>query len=82
MRTTIDLDDDLLRTAKTLAAARKVTLSRVVSDLARKGLQPEPVKYKYRNGFPVYPALPGDSPITPEMIDEMLDQADREDAGL
>ena len=82
MRTTIDLDEDVLRTAKALAAAKKVTLSRVVSDLARKGLEPEPIEHTYRNGFPVFPKRPGAQPVTPEHVKELLDKADMEDAGL
>jgi hypothetical protein len=82
MRTTIDLDEDVLRTAKALAAARKVTLSRVVSELARKGLEPEPIEYTYRNGFPVFPKRPGAQPVIPEHVKELLDKVDMEDAGL
>ena len=82
MRTTIDLDEDLVQTAKALAAAKKVTLSRVVSDLARKGLEPEPIKFEYRNGFPVFPKRPGAQPVTSEHVKELLEKADLEDAGL
>jgi hypothetical protein len=82
MRTTIDLDEDIVRTAKALAAAKKVTLSRVVSDLVRKGLEPEPIQYTYRNGFPVLPRRPGGQPVTSEHVAELLERADLEDAGL
>jgi hypothetical protein len=54
----------------------------VVSDLARKGLEPEPIKYAYRNGFPVFPKRPGAQPVTSEHVKELLEKADLEDAGL
>lgn len=38
MRTTLDIDDDVLEAAKELAAAEKKTAGRVLSDLARKAL--------------------------------------------
>lgn len=39
MRTTIDLDDELLVAAKKLAAERRVTLTRVVEDALRAALE-------------------------------------------
>lgn len=38
MRTTLDIDDDLLAAAKELARAEKKTAGQVVSELMRKGL--------------------------------------------
>ena len=54
MRTTIDLPDDLLDIARSLARGRKQTLGDVVADLVRRGLNPpEPARITYENGFPV-----------------------------
>jgi predicted transcriptional regulator len=39
MRTTIDLPDDLLRQAKSIARDTSRTLSEIVADLMRRGLQ-------------------------------------------
>ena len=54
MRTTLDIDEDVLLAAKELAAATGRTAGQVVSDLARKGLAPAasgpPAS---RNGVPV-----------------------------
>lgn len=36
------MDDDVLQAAKELAAARRRTAGQVVSEPARKGLEPEP----------------------------------------
>ena len=52
MRTTLDIDDDVLQAAKEIAAARRVTAGRVLSDLARKGLDPGRTT-RVRNGVPL-----------------------------
>ncbi len=41
MRTTVDLDEDILRVAKDIARDRDESLGRVLSDLARRGLKPQ-----------------------------------------
>ncbi len=38
MRTTLDIDDDVLAAAEGLASAQKMTVGKVISDLARKAL--------------------------------------------
>jgi hypothetical protein len=38
MRTTLDIDNDVLQAAKEIAAAKKMTAGSVVSDLLRKAL--------------------------------------------
>ena len=57
MRTTLDLDEDVLQAAKELAAARGTTAGRVLSELARKALAPGRVA-RVRNGVPVLPRRP------------------------
>ena len=52
MRTTLDIDEDVLNAAKELAAARKTTTGQVLSELARKGLQPSG-STRVRNGVPL-----------------------------
>ena len=42
MRTTLELDDDLLTAAKRLARQKGVTLGYVISELARQSLQTGP----------------------------------------
>ena len=49
MRTTLELDDDLLTTAKHLARQKGVSLGRVISELARQSLQTGGAQ-KVRNG--------------------------------
>ena len=42
VRTTLDLDDDVLTAAKELAAMRQKTAGQIVSELLRKALEPAP----------------------------------------
>ena len=73
MRTTIDLDEDLLTVAKHLAEERSQTLGRVVSDLLRQGLQPT-VKVPAREGkIPVLPPIPGARPVTSRDVKDLLE---------
>jgi hypothetical protein len=74
MRTTLDIDSDVLQAAKELAAAKNTTAGSVVSDLLRKALaaKPDGGKVIYRNGFPQFSS---EGPIiTNEMIEDMLDK--------
>ena len=51
MRITLDIDADVLEQAKALAAARKISLGRAMSELARRGVKTPLVE---RNGFHVF----------------------------
>ena len=53
MRTTIDLDDDLVLVAKELAERRRTTMGRIVSEMFRKALEPDPAP-PMRNGVPLF----------------------------
>ena len=54
VRTTLDLDEDVLRAAKEIAANRRTTAGRVLSELARKALEPKDTR-RVRNGVPLMP---------------------------
>lgn len=54
MRTTLDIDDDVLQVAKELASARGSTAGKVLSALARKALEPV-ASARLLNGVPVLP---------------------------
>jgi len=64
MRTTLDIDDDVLRAARAMAAAEGVTTGKALSTLARKGLAPELPTVRIRNGVPLLPRTPGVRPLT------------------
>ena len=73
MRTTLDIDEDVLQAAKELATARGTTAGRVLSALARKGLTPEKTA-KVRNGVPLLPRRPPASPrMTMKLVNERRD---------
>ena len=76
MRTTLDIDDDVLSAAKELAKARETTAGQVISDLARQALtrpsDAEPLEY--RNGVPLLPRTA--TVITPEMVEQWLEEED------
>lgn len=72
MRTTLNLDDDVLIAARELAAGERRSLGAVVSELARRGLTPARVASD--DGLPVIRAAAGAAPITPEMVRRALDE--------
>ena len=58
MRTTLNLDDDVLQVAKQLARQRGTTAGQVISELARQTLEPKSSP-KVRNGVPLFTPKPG-----------------------
>jgi len=73
MRTTLDLDDRVLAAARELAAARRKSLGEVVSELAARGLRPDPNALAQEDGLPVF-AVPRDAPpLTLEIVERALD---------
>lgn len=67
MRTTLRIEDDVLRAARSLAEAEGRTVGDVISDLARKGLAPKPQEAT-EDDFPVFSVPENATPITPEMV--------------
>ena len=75
MRTTLDLDDDILMAAKEIAAAKGLTAGKVVSDLVRKALEPLAIE-KVRNGVPIMPRQATGTPkMTMALVNELRDEA-------
>lgn len=73
MRTTLDIDPDILGIAKELAAQRRVSAGKVLSDLAREALKPKEAP-KYRNGVPLLRPRPGSLPATMELVNRIRDE--------
>jgi hypothetical protein len=71
VRTTLDLDDDVLAAARSIAAARKQTMGKVVSDLMRQSLATK--LKKGRSGVPLLPLRPGII-VTNELIDKLREE--------
>ena len=72
MRTTLDVDDDVLAAARTLASERGVSIGRALSELARQGLRP--AKPTRKGSLPVFDVPDDASPITPDMVRDALDE--------
>ncbi|MDX8153164.1 hypothetical protein SK069_16320 [Patulibacter brassicae] len=72
MRTTLELDDDVVAVARELAASERRSLGAVVSELARRGLTP--AKVDVAGPLPVIRVPAGSTPITPEMVRRALDE--------
>jgi hypothetical protein len=72
MRTTLDIDDDVVLAARELARTERRSLGSVISQLARRGLTPASVGSDA--GLPVIRVPAGTAPITPEMVRRALDE--------
>jgi hypothetical protein len=87
MKTTLDLPDELLREAKTVAIRRKTTLKAIVERALRREIQPaagmenpDPEKFEVGPlGFLVIKKRPGSPAITLETIRTIQDEIDEED---
>jgi hypothetical protein len=72
MRTTLELDDDLLAAARQLAQEKGLSLGRVISDLARQSLTAkEPPKV--RNGVLLFTPKGGGSKADQRLVNELRD---------
>jgi hypothetical protein len=78
MRTTLDIEDDVLAAVKSLADSRHTTAGKVISELARKALTPpdNETAAKTRNGVPLFrfPRKGKGKLITMEMINRLRDE--------
>lgn len=73
MRTTITLDDDVLRLARSLSRARSISLGAAVSELIRRAVRQERITTE-EDGFPVFRVSPGAPPITLEDVKQAEDE--------
>jgi hypothetical protein len=74
VRTTLDIDDDVLESAKELAARRRTTAGRVLSELARTALAPGNRSGRKRNGVPILPWQRGTRLVTLETVNKLRDE--------
>lgn len=89
MRTTLDIDDDVLQAAKELARSEGKTAGKVLSDFARRAMTAprtsggagEGPGMVLENGFYMLANRKGVL-VTKELVDRLIDEADLEDAGL
>ena len=73
VRTTLDIDDDVLQASKEIGAMRKKTAGQILSELARKGLY-RPQQHSVRNGVPIIHRAPGSPLITSADVRRWMDE--------
>jgi hypothetical protein len=73
MRTTLTLDPDVLRAARSLARAQDISVGAAVSQLARRGLQQE--RPETPSSLPRFHVPPGARAITLEDVKRIEDEA-------
>jgi hypothetical protein len=76
MRTTLDIEPDVLDLAKSLAEARQTSIGKALSWLARKGSIAQ-TPLTERNGFYVFPQGESDSRFGLDDVQAALDAEDR-----
>ena len=74
MRTTLNLDDDVLETTRAIARAERRALGAVVSELVRRGLIPTEVRIDDEADFPMFRVKQSAPPITDEMVRSALEE--------
>lgn len=79
MRTTINVDDDVLEYAKSLAGGRQISLGQALSELARKGMNsPVGMKKDPVSGFWMFDVPASGSKFGLAEVQRALDQEDLE----
>jgi hypothetical protein len=79
MRTTLNLDDDVVEMVRRYSESRSVALGKAASELVRKGFT-TPTPTRIVNGLVVFD-LPPDSPrITSERVKQLLSEMDDAEA--
>lgn len=73
MRTTLNLDDDVMRAIRALAHERGESMGAVASELIRDALRAPP-DISYSSDFPVFRVGEDAPPITPDMVREALEE--------
>lgn len=73
MRTTLDLEEDVLLAAKEIARQRGVTVGKVMSELAREALLRK-VAGATRHDLPIFPIQPDARIVTLELVNKLRDE--------
>jgi hypothetical protein len=80
MRTTLDIDSDVLAAAKEMAAKEKSTAGRIISEVFRRGIQTagetskttRSGQFTMKNGIPLMPSR--GSIVTSEHVRKIMDE--------
>lgn len=74
MRTTLDIDSDILLAAKSIATKQDKSLGKVISDLVRKALAPT-VNTKIRNGVPLFDIKGSTELVSFDLVNKLRDES-------
>ena len=69
MRTTLNIDADVLKAAQAKADYEAISLGKALSEIARQGLRPVPTVSRRKNRLPQF-TLPGNVIITAASVQE------------
>jgi hypothetical protein len=72
MRTTLSLDDDVLREASTYAESRDISIGKAVSEFVRRGLH-APLRTLIVNGFHLVELAPDSPAVSTEDVRKLQD---------
>jgi hypothetical protein len=75
MRITLDIDEDVLECAKELAARRRTTAGRALSELARSALAPRDHPARKRSGVPLLPKQRVTRLVTPNIVNRLRNES-------
>lgn len=73
MRTTLNIDEDILMAAKEIAKQKGISIGRALSDLARHALTRESTT-DTRNGVPLFPHQESAGVVTLELVNQLRDE--------
>jgi len=73
MRTTLDIDQDVLLAAKEIAKQRGISMGKALSELARQALTRRAATTT-RNGVPLFPTQPDAGVVTLELVNQLRDE--------
>ena len=76
MRTTVDIDMDILQVVKALAKEEGITMGQALSRLARRGVARQENR-PVRNGVPLFPEPENGRIVTLKLINQLRDEIDQ-----
>ena len=78
MRTTLDLDTDVLEAAKCLASRKEISIGKALSEIVRRALRIESATREYttRNGVPVFASTKDAQIVGPELVERLLNEGE------
>jgi hypothetical protein len=75
MRTTIDIEEDVLLAAREIAREKRVSIGKGLSDLARRSLT-SLESVSYRSGVPLFPVRSDAGIMTLELVNRLRDEGE------